>query len=207
MKSSEILKYILDKIINIEKTLNLNSFQQSLILKRLNHLDNLIKNSGDIKNIPEKNNQIINSEPGKVSSPDLMPKETTNKAIENKNKLMSIEKNNKKDTNNVDLIGNINVISNESQQSGVPKMPVTQKITKVKGTHRVVVKTFNGDVVSDTNLNSSGRWQAMLSPGKYVVDVIGKGKDSISYSQSFEVVKSDHPIILPMPEMYKRHSE
>jgi len=206
MKSSEILQVILNKIIAIEKVVKLNDFQQKLIIKRLNKID-LVKNE-----VVEE--QKLHSMPGKVIAPDPTPEVLNQDLKQKKNKLMTIVKKNNEDynfdvkindtenTNSVDLNGDNNL----------PSYPVIQKISgndgKLVKNANIVIKDFDGKVIKKIGTNSSGRWQAALVPGKYTADIEWKnGKEKLSFIQSFEVVKSAAPILLPMPEMYKVYTE
>jgi len=211
MKNSEILQDIHVKISSIESLLKLNDYQQKLILTRLNNL-NVVKKE-TVENVKPFS-------PGKVVSPDPTPEVARNDIIDKKNKLMTINKDKGSDSyNNYNFEKELNDItkkntnSKELNSDEQKKFPVSQKIAgktgKVISSASVVIKNSDGEIIEKIKTNSSGRWMAMLPIGKYVVDVSGKdGKEFISYVQSFEVMLSSNlPIILPMPEMYKRYVE
>lgn len=212
MKNSEILQDIYLKISSIESLLKLNDYQQKLIINKLNNLN--IEKKQEISSKP--------SSPGKVISPDPTPEAVYNDLVSKKKDLMKINK--KKGEGGAsyssydfekeladakeNVTNNIELNSDDDRS-----FPVSQKLSgktgKVISSARVVVKNSDGEIVKQTNTNSSGRWMAMLPIGKYVVDVRGKdAKETISYTQSFDVMSSSKlPIILPMPEMYKRYVE
>jgi len=208
MKNSEILEEILKKVTNIETRVNLNDFQQKLIIQKLNARDLTLKND-TIKQPPISSS----TGPGKVVSPDSEIEITQKEDVVQKNKLMSISKNknenpyqfdtrelSNKNTNTEALSGNENEISNNLRG-----FPVTQKLTFDAS---IKIKNYEGDIVKETQTNTSGRWQAVLKPGKYIADVEGKkDNEKVSFTQSFEVVSSTAPINLLMPEMYKRQFE
>jgi len=200
MKSSELLQEVYNKLVNLEKLFKLSDYKQTLIIKKINEM-----NFNEQKST---NNNLIDlvkpKGPGKVVTPDLMPDALELELKTKKNKLMSISKSKDVDKHydNEDLTDNENS----------PKFPVTQKLTGSNGKAltqtEIVVKNMNGGMIKRIKSNSSGRWQIMLSVGKYIVEVSGKDmKETISYTQSFEVKQSTTPILLPMPEMYKRYDE
>jgi len=208
MKNSEILQDIYLKISSIESLLKLNDYQQKLIIKKLNDL-NLEKKEPDLPPVP-----------GKAIAPDPTPEVAHEEAVTKKNKLMNIKRT--KDEGGASYssyefekelaeVKEENTNSNELNSNR--NFPVIQKLSgktgKVISSASVVVKNSDGEVVKQTNTNSSGRWMAMLPIGRYVAEVSGKdGKETISYAQSFEVMASSSlPILLPMPEMYKRYVE
>lgn len=195
MKNSEILKNILIKITSIEKRLLLSNYQQTLILKKLNE-------SEDKTVLPEPTVTV----PGKAVSPDPTPEESYNDYQEKKNKFMSISRKDAYDNTNI-LEENTN--TNElSGKNELRKFPVIQKIkfsNSKTSEITATVKDFNGKKIKEVKANSSGVWQVMLPLGKYIVEVSGKiDKEPVSYTQSFEVMETESPILIPVPQVYKR---
>lgn len=195
MKNSEILKNILIKITSIEKRLLLSNYQQTLILKKLNE-------SEDKTVLPEP----TVTAPGKAVSPDPTPEESYNDYQEKKNKFMSISRKDAYDNTNI-LEENTN--TNElSGKNELRKFPVIQKIkfsNSKTSEITATVKDFNGKKIKEVKANSSGVWQVMLPLGKYIVEVSGKiDKEPVSYTQSFEVMETESPILIPVPQVYKR---
>ena len=194
MKNSEILFKILEKLSTVEKLVKLNDFQQKLIIKRLNEIDS--KEKVEVVALP--------TGPGKVTAEPLPDVQQKNME-ERKNNLMTITKDKEY---NFDVISNEDINDGLNSNENLPKFPIIQQLSyngKLVNKAEITIKNIKGEVIKKPTINSSsGRWQAMLPLGKYVVDVNGKsGKDVISYSQSFDVKQTSSPILLPMPEMYK----
>ena len=182
-KATELLDEINTRLINIERNLKLQDFQQKLII-------NNFKKFFENKVVPDL---IKNPQPKEeFTKPEIVPESL----IDKKKKLMSINK-----TKSVE-------ITPDEEIKG-KLIPVTQRVVSVNGdpvnSADVKIFTTNNKEIKSIKSTTSGRWQTALPPGKYILKVSGKyNEEPIEYSQTFDVPNIDSPIDLPAPEIYKK---
>ncbi len=208
IKASEILLEILNKLRNIEKYQKLQDFQQKILIQRINeqneqnkHIFKLLSDA-QISNAAPQKPEVQSTGPSTVQATELPP------IAASKPEPQNLEFDFKIRAADVSSKGVDTAPVSDETNTSIVKTPVTQVVvSNNKGlVHAtVVIKNSNGDIVKETQTNKTGRWQAMLPHGTYMVMVKGKSDiGSIEYDQSFEVPTTTSPVLIPMPEIYKR---
>lgn len=216
IKASEILLEMDKRLSNLENQQTLISFQLKLIIDNFNKF---------FKQEDNKQKEIINQQQQsqEIAQKSQAPKEES--IIDKKKRLMTINKtvaekiesgiNFKIDRRNVVTNQQENqIINNEAFNGQIineKKVPVTQKLILYDGNPmigaHVTIRDTNEEIVKAIETSANGRWQTLLSPGKYSLHVSGNHMGNVlEFNQLFEVPAISSPLDLPAPQVYKRKS-
>lgn len=212
-----------NEISSIKKLVELQGFQYTLLLSKLNEL---AKNQSPQKEVYQRPQMG-----GSVTSPDSPPiASIPTENIYGPAKDVTVHKVGRKevkrdvrelteDNFDEEVVTSAPVIDKheekfEEEEDNGNKVPITQLIYipedmkdggKPITLASVEIKKENGKVVQKVKTNSVGRWQALLSPGKYFARVIRKYNDQIiDFEQMFQVDTSNKPIEVKPPDKYRR---
>lgn len=181
-KASEILISIEDNVNKLIKIISVYDMNSKLTLDRVNKIYNYI-NSLQSENLQEEketnSSDKINTNSDEIITMSDVPISNKRAAVEQP----TIPKLNENDT--------------------LKKVPVIQRITDNNGKDlfmaEVIILNDNKDFVFKTKTNAVGKWQALLKPGKYSVNITktdSATKNKIEASQDIDIVNSNSPIVL-----------
>jgi len=203
-KSAEIL----EKIRNIETLLKLQDFQQKLIIQRLNNLAS--------KEYEKREEKPVDNKVAAAVATEKPPPFEGNEIEEKKSELMKIEKRTPRVQTPVEDVPDFDFkikiekgkLGEKNEVMSATRIPVTQVVSidgKPIVAAKIKIKNGSGDVIKDIQTNTSGRWLAPLLSGIYAIEVKGmRDNVMIEYVQSINVQETSAPIVVPMPEVYRK---
>jgi len=217
-KASEILNEIQHDILSLKKTVELLNFQYSMILERLNSINNKIGagNLGELKKKPESiavkfpsgiGGTVTSPESPPIAMPIVTDRETSSPISARRKQIPKQEFDfNETVYDDAELgDGMEEVIENKTSIEKIQTIPVTQILYTPLGKPMTLAKVEvinpKGKIVQKTRTNSAGRWQALLEPGVYQTHIVRRyNETSFDFTQDIkigEVLGSQVEILAP----------
>lgn len=201
-KASEVLLSIEEKVNSIHQSLTLFNTTNKLILERLNKVYNYIdKLEKEIElekmaNAQPQVEQTVHMDiPLQIEQNPVGTRRTSR--IENQTPEQPVRVEVKAEQ------------KTEIKHTSERKVPVVQRITNHEGKDlfnaEVSIMTENKELVAKIRTGATGKWQALIPPGNYIVHVVKTNNDrtKIEALQNITVPDSNTPVVLPLAAIKK----